>query len=75
MPSRVQHAVYTIGTVNIHHVIQMMIKTVIRLPILALVFYPITVYNVISDFLMLVFLKVRLELKCHRYDVTDVDEF
>lgn len=45
MPSRVQHAVYTIGTVNIHHVIQMMIKTVIRLPILALVFYPITPYQ------------------------------
>ena len=57
-----------------------MIKYVIRLPVPALVFYPIMAYQchfheVVGIINMFFLEKVRMELNSHHYDVTDVDVF
>ena len=63
IPSLVHQAMYTDGAVDIHHVIQMM-KYVIRLPVLAL-----------DGKINMFFLeKLRMELKCHRCDIMNIDD-
>ena len=69
---------YKAGVIDIPH--DLIMKNVIHLSVLALMFYPITADQVISLLLggkinMFFLGKLRMELKCHRFDVTDVDIF
>ena len=65
--------------VVIYHFVQMM-KNVTCLPVLALVHYPVTTYQghfveLVAKINVFMEEKLRMELKCHRFDVTEVDVF